>query len=457
MKKRFDGSVWIVFLIVMAFSWPNNLLGQAHVAMESVQVGFQFEKVPPPAMNDVAAHAEFKILRGRLDPNSIGIEALRNGRLPATEDQPAENFFFAAGTDGGCLEIDLGHVTSVKQFASYSWHASTRAAQVYRLYAASGDESGLTHTLTQGTDPAKNGWSLIASVDSRSQSNLGGQHGVCISHGQNSLGRFRYLLLDIAPTETNDAFGNTFFSEIDIIDADSAVPVPIPIPESSVLTFTASDGKYQFTIDTTKAADLHEWCDRELRPVVQSWYPKIVEMLPSEGFIAPSRVGMRFLDDSQMRGTPAYANGSVITLNTQWFRRELKREARGAVVHEMVHVVQSYSRNRRNPRPPTPGWIVEGIPDYIRWFLYEPESKGAEITQRGLATANYDASYRVTGNFFDYLTQSHDKEIIAKLNAVARNGRYDADFWNETLSKSALELDTEWKNYCRQKIDQAKK
>ncbi len=450
-------SSWFTTLILFAFLCPNVLLGQTQVFRESVPSDYQFKRVPPPAKDDAATRAEYKIFRGNIDTNSAGLQALHNDKLPANEDQPGENFFFAAGTDGGCLEIDLGRAISVKQFASYSWHATTRAAQVYRLYGAVGDEEALSHTITAGTDFAKSGWSLIASVDTRPQSSEGGQHGVSITCTDKPLGRFRFLLLDVSPTETVDSFGNTFFSEIDIYDADGQTAAPIVLPKSSKLAFTTSDGKYRFAIDTTDAADLRDWCDRELRPVVQAWYPKIVAMLPSDGFVAPSRVELRFQDESRMRGNPAYASGSVITLNTQWFRRELKREARGAVVHEMVHVVQSYTQNRRNARTTTPGWIVEGIPDYIRWFLYEPESKGAEMSERALATATHDASYRITGNFFDFLTRTYDRDFIAKLNTTARNGRYDSNFWMETFGKSAPELEKEWKADCRLKIDQAKK
>jgi hypothetical protein len=95
-----------------------------------------------------------------------------------------------------------------------------------------------------------------------------------------------------------------------------------------------------------------------------------------------------------------------------WFRGVLERVARGWVVHEMVHIVQSYGRARRtNPDATrTPGWLVEGIPDYIRWFLYEPETKGAEITERNLARAKHDASYRITGNFLNWVVENHDKD-----------------------------------------------
>jgi hypothetical protein len=209
--------------------------------------------------------------------------------------------------------------------------------------------------------------------------------------------------------------------------------------------FDAANGAYHFTLDATIAPDLMDWADNELRPVVQEWYPKLVEMLPSEGFHAPTNITLVFRDN--MGGTPASAGGSRINLNAGWFRRNLKGEARGSVVHEMVHVVQSYGRARRtNPNATrTPGWLVEGIPDYIRWFLYEPQTKGAEITQRNLARARYDASYRVTGNFLNWVTQSYAKDLVQKLNVAAREGKYTEELWKEITGKSLQALGDEWK------------
>lgn len=210
-------------------------------------------------------------------------------------------------------------------------------------------------------------------------------------------------------------------------------------------SFATADGKYHFTIEATNAPDLLEWADDKLRPVVQEWYPKLVEMLPSEGFRATTNVILRFRND--MGGTPASAGGGRINMNAGWFRKELKREAVGSVVHEMVHVVQSYGRARRdNPNATrTPGWLTEGIPDYIRWFLYEPETKGAEITERNLARAKYDASYRITGNFLNWVVLNHDKDIIRKLNAAARESRYTEALWKDYTGKTLQELGDAWK------------
>ncbi|HEY6229191.1 MAG TPA: hypothetical protein VI282_18890, partial [Verrucomicrobiae bacterium] len=97
---------------------------------------------------------------------------------------------------------------------------------------------------------------------------------------------------------------------------------------------------YHFTFDTTVAPDLTQWTDAKLVPVVKEWYPKLVEMLPSDGYHAPTNVTIKYSD--KMGGTPAAAGGGQISCNAQWFRGETNREAIGAVVHEMVHIVQNY-------------------------------------------------------------------------------------------------------------------
>ena len=40
------------------------------------------------------------------------------------------------------------------------------------------------------------------------------------------------------------------------------------------------------------------------------------------------------------------------------------------MIHETCHVVQRY-RGRGNP-----GWLVEGVADYVRFFVYEPGKAG---------------------------------------------------------------------------------
>jgi hypothetical protein len=443
------------------FSLVLVSIAEVKVVMEqsASESRFRFKSVPVPANNDAATMAEFVLMDGERDRNGGELAVLHDGRFPTGEDQPAESFFFSAGSDGGRLRLDLGDVISVKQVNAYSWHGGTRGPQVFKLYAADGAAEGFSAAPKKGIDPVSCGWRLIASVDTRpKEGDGGGQHGVMISDTMGGLGRHRYLLFAIFQTEDRDAFGNTFYSEIDVIDANGPVLTAADGGETKPIlkSFEASDGKYRFTIDATAAPDLLEWADQKLRPVVQEWYPKLVVMLPSDGFEPATNVTLRFRND--MGGTPASAGGGRINMNSGWFRRELEREARGSVVHEMVHVVQSYGRARRtNPDATrTPGWLVEGIPDYIRWFLYEPETKGAEITERNLARAKHDASYRITGNFLNWVVQNHDKEIVRKLNAAARAGKYSEQLWKDWTGRTLQELGEDWKKAQEARIKAAK-
>jgi hypothetical protein len=408
--------------------------------------GFKFTNVPKPSRSDAAAKALFTIVDGVVDPNSGGLAALNDGRLPTTDDQPNRNFFFNANSQGGRLLLDLGKTIAIKQINTYSWHRDVRAAQIFTVYGSDSVVSAGTAP-KRGTDPASVGWKRIREVKLGQQNEPGGQFAASIS---GDVGNYRFLLFDIEATKKDDPFAQTFYSEIDVIDRDAPALAeredePEPKESKQVVEFEAEGRKYKFTFDTTVAPQLAPWVDEKLVPVVKEWYPKLVAMLPSEGYTAATNVTVRFRTD--MDGTPASAGGTFINCNAPWFEKELKREALGAVVHEMVHTVQNYGLARRNnPNATrTPGWIVEGIPDYIRWFLYEPQTKGAEITSRNLARAKYDASYRITGNFIDWVVRKYDKDIVRKLNAEARAGRYKEELWKDYTGKTLPELGEEWR------------
>src|SRR5262245_35234737 len=68
---------------------------------------FAFKKVPSPSRVDVGNAAKLSVIAGRRDGNGANVAALTDGRLPAEPDEPAANFFFAAGTEGGRLVADL--------------------------------------------------------------------------------------------------------------------------------------------------------------------------------------------------------------------------------------------------------------------------------------------------------------------------------------------------------------
>ena len=182
---------------------------------------FQFKTVPRPRQ-DAAIGATFTLVDGVQDPNGASPDVLHDGKVPDSDDEPDTNFFFQSGSDGGRLLVDLGKVIPIKEVDTYSWHSDTRAPQVYKLYGSEGGP-GFNAKPRRPQDPVQAGWKLLASVDTRQKfGNAGGQYGVSASDPREGvIGSYRYLLLDIARTEGDDAFGNTFYSEIDVIDRNA--------------------------------------------------------------------------------------------------------------------------------------------------------------------------------------------------------------------------------------------
>jgi len=434
-----------VLLFAMAADAQVTVVAE-HNRDEDAAADFRFKAVPQPARNDAATEATFSIIDGRRDRNGADVEALHDGRVPSGEDVPAANVFFRAVTDGGRLLVDLGRAVDVACVNTYSWHTSTRGPQVYRLYAADGKAEGFSARPKRGTDPQDCGWRLVATVDTRPKTGKGGgQHGVTISDAGGSLGTYRYLLFDVSQTEAEDPFGNTFLSEIDVLDRAGPPPqaVQAPAPGEGIETVEMEDGKYRATLETSQTPDLTPWAHEELGPLLREWYPKLVAMLPGRDYEAPRRFRIVFSND--MQGVAA-TGGAVIRCGAAWFRRNLKGEAKGALVHEMVHVVQNYGRRRPRPgatRPP--GWLVEGIADYIRWFLYEPQTRGAEITRRNLSRARYDGSYRISANFLNWVCGKYGRDVVPKVNAAIREGRYNEQLWKELTGRTVQELGDEWK------------
>lgn len=204
--------------------------------------------------------------------------------------------------------------------------------------------------------------------------------------------------------------------------------------------FKTADGKCEITIQTKDAPELKNWAVSNLAPVLAEWYPKIVAMLPSDGYTAPTQFSITL---KPMDGV-AFTSDRRITANSTWLEQEIHREAVGALVHEAVHVVQQFGHGGGD----NPGWLVEGSADYIRWFKYEPQSHGADIIwMRHLRhfTPRYDASYRVTANFLNWVTEKYDADIVTQMNAAMRSGKYDDGLWKQYTGKTAPELGEEWK------------
>ena len=174
---------------------------------------FVFARVPSPSPQNMLTAARIDLVAGRIDRGSPGLTAINDGHLPAIEDDPSSNLFFAAGTWGGRFRIDFNSVVPIAEIDSYSWHSDSRAAQLYKVYGSDGTDANFNPAPDNKTDPASRGWKLIAFVDTRPHDDNGGQYGVAIRDTSGLLGRYRYLLFDCFENEDHD-WSNTFFSEV---------------------------------------------------------------------------------------------------------------------------------------------------------------------------------------------------------------------------------------------------
>ncbi len=424
-----------------------------HLDNDEASPAFKLEKLPAPAKGDAAESAVFEVISGSRDPNGGTVAVLADGKLPSDSDEPSANFFFRAGTKGGQLRVDLTRLVEVSQINTYSWHPADRGPQVYTLFASDG--SAADFKLVPGSNPEGQGWKKIASVDTRSGGEAGGIYGASIGDGKEVIGKFRYLLFSIDQTREGDPFANTFYSEIDVIAAGTQ-PTPITSNLSTAAApfiIHAPERACAISFNTTQAPELKEWADQKLAPVLAEWYPRLTNIMASEGYKAPSKFSVEI---KPVDGV-AFTSGTKVVANAKWLKGELDGEAIGALLHEEVHVLQQYGRGRRN-NPGShspPGWLVEGIPDYIRWFVYEPQSHGADVVWMSRLRnldLRYNASYRTSANFLDYVSQKYDTNLVTKVNAACREHRDTAEVFRQASGKTLTELNEEWVKWVTEQV-----
>jgi hypothetical protein len=184
----------------------------------------------------------------------------------------------------------------------------------------------------------------------------------------------------------------------------------------------------EFIVDVKEAPEMKEWAEKAAH-ICERQYTMINEVLRDDRFQPPRRVPMRL----RIMDGVAYASGGQITGSVAYFKQH--PDDFGAMVHETVHIVQSYRL------PGNPGWLVEGIADYIRFFKYEPGKIGRIVPHR----ARYDGSYRVTAAFLAYLTEKYDKQIVRKLNKMMREGEYKKEVFQKLTGKTLEQLGEEWR------------
>jgi len=213
------------------------------------------------------------------------------------------------------------------------------------------------------------------------------------------------------------------------LTADAADPIAIrEITIDAAPALPVFKHPIQVVLDTAAVPDMDAWA-RRAKDIVERWYPTLCDFLASDGYTPPRRIDLVFRkSDKGIAGT----GGSRIECSDGWFRAH--PDDYGAIVHESIHVIQSYPKY-------DPPWLVEGIDDYVRFWIYEPDTKRRPLDVDRMKVTD---SYQVTGAFLAWLYDQGHKDLVPKLNAALRKSQYKPEMWKEVTGK---DLDTLWEEF----------
>jgi hypothetical protein len=181
------------------------------------------------------------------------------------------------------------------------------------------------------------------------------------------------------------------------------------------------------TTDVSQVPDLAGWAAKA-KTLVEEWHPKAAALLATPGFTPPGELTLVFEKDK--KGV-ADASGTTIRIAADWIRKH--PDDWGMVVHEMTHVIQSYPGG-------TPGWVTEGIADWVRYVKYENQP----IPPKGRRGKSYKEAYRTAAQFLAWIAARKDPGIVEALNAAARGKTWRDAIFRE---RTGQELDALWADY----------
>ncbi|MGK6352166.1 basic secretory protein-like protein [Parapedobacter sp. DT-150] len=133
----------------------------------------------------------------------------------------------------------------------------------------------------------------------------------------------------------------------------------------------------------------------------------------------------------------AYAHDGKVTIAQAWLVKNPGDV--DVVTHEVMHLVQAY------PPRSGPGWLVEGIADYVRhrYGVANPDANWALPELK--PEHHYTNSYRITARFLDWVERTKKKGTVKKLDYALRNQHYAEDLWKTLTGNSLDEL---WSAYA---------
>jgi len=109
------------------------------------------------------------------------------------------------------------------------------------------------------------------------------------------------------------------------------------------------------------------------------------------------------------------------------------------VTHEVMHVVQAYHNY-------DPGWLTEGIADYVRYVYGVNNKNGGWKLPEYQAGQSYQNAYRVTARFLLWVEKNKYTKIVDDMDKAMREGTYTPALWTKLTGKTVDDL---WSEYAQ--------
>lgn len=194
---------------------------------------------------------------------------------------------------------------------------------------------------------------------------------------------------------------------------------------------TVTKGKYTLVF-VDKSPDFNQDLKKRLIDVFFEVYPKEAKLYNKK-----TSEKVVFCVDPEYTGVAA-AGGGLVRFNPEWFRKNPGDV--DVVTHEVMHIVQSY------PGGAGPGWITEGVADYVR-FTLGVDNAGANWKLPDYDPKHsYENSYRITARFFYWIEKQGQKGLVKKLDHAMRSKTYSDAFWKDETGKT---VDEWWEAYAK--------
>lgn len=193
---------------------------------------------------------------------------------------------------------------------------------------------------------------------------------------------------------------------------------------------------FRVEIDYHKSPECEAFANAS-KTLIEEWYPKINEILFAPAHALPSDTvtlicePMKAIAYSDIQKNQIHISATFVAAHPDDF---------GTVVHELTHIVQHYSKLKREQV-----WLQEGIADYVRHKYFE---KDIDLLAKSVNSSDdsYRTGYRVTAAFLNWLQENKNPTIIRDVNQACAQGDCSENLFVRFCGKGVKGLWSEFIN-----------